>query len=212
MCWIGGRKGKIGIMGGNPGSVMKAQGDLPSSIETGMSAGSRRNLTSVLMGSISAGEGKRPGQIAPWKSPKPGMPDPMGAGIPRSAEPQRTNVELPAWIKTDAHLCYLSRSSGKVLEVIVEMVNSAKCEVEITFADNASVWKVIPFSVIAGSGNPLLGPWKSTETAKTSSFSEPSGKNQSIARYHEASAEPALMGPAPKPEGRRSRSRSPKGS
>merc|ERR1712146_800336 len=100
----------------------------------------------------------------------------------------------------DAHLQYLSRSTGKVKEVVVEMVNHAKCEVEITFAENSSVWKVIPFSTIASETvNPLLGPWKGPITQESET-------DDIIKRLQGASS-----GSTAEPEARaRSRSRSPK--
>mmetsp|Transcript_20184 Transcript_20184/g.55906 ORF Transcript_20184/g.55906 Transcript_20184/m.55906 type:complete len:229 (-) Transcript_20184:126-812(-) len=171
MCWIGGRKGRSG---GNPGSVRRVDGDLPSGIEYGgvAGAGSRpKNLTAVLMGS----SGKSGPPIAPWKSPLAGMPDPLSASIPSASrlgggrdrsQPQGVSAQLPSWIKVDAHLSYVSKSSRKVKEVIVEMVNHAKCEVEITFAENSNVWKVLPFSMVTSDSSPLIGPWKDASVAE----------------------------------------------
>lgn len=156
MCWIGRRKGRAG---GNPSSVSKSMGDLPGSIETG---GSPKNLTSVLMGrSLS---GKKSAKPLPWKSIAAAMPDPRSAGIPRASSlPSVVEVDLPEFIKIDAHLCYHSRSSGKRFEVVVEMVSHTKSEVEIRFAQDPGVWKVIPFSLIASSASPLLGAWPNTK-------------------------------------------------
>jgi len=168
MCWIGARKGRVG---GNPGSVNKSEGDLPSAIERGGGSNCRmKNLTAVLMGSSAAGRGKRE-PLVPWKSP-PSAAASSGVSVQAAAVSARDtdktvggpgrpkmSVELPTWIKTDARLCYLSKSNGKVHEVVVEMVNSAKSEVEITFVGHSKVWKVLPFSLITSSSNPLLGPW-----------------------------------------------------
>merc|ERR1712124_124596 len=117
---------------------MGSAGDMPS--DERVSGSQRRNLTAVLMGqslSDAIGDTKKPG--APWSN------RPTNNADPRAASIQQGNV--PQWIKPDAHLCYLSKSTGKVMEVIVEMVNTAKGEVEITFASDSSVWKVIPFSL-----------------------------------------------------------------
>merc|ERR1719498_271807 len=105
---------------------------------------------------------------SPWASHGANSLDPRAAGIPRygtGGGQQRVEVTLPPWLKIDAHCCYLSKSTGKVMEVIVEMVNHQKCEVEITFVEDTKVWKVIPFSVIGGNDSPLLGPWKQTGNA-----------------------------------------------
>lgn len=125
----------------------------------------------VLMGDISAGKAADKNRVhASWRSPAaglPGMPHPQAAGYRGDKK-----VELPAWIHVDAHLCYLSRSSGKVMEVIVEMVNHVKCEVEIKFVEDQSVWKVIPFVACVGDGSPILGPWKGESTAPAPSTAD----------------------------------------
>lgn len=51
------------------------------------------------------------------------------------------------------------------MEVIVEMVSDSKQEVEIRFARDTSVWKVLPFSMIESAASPLLGPWTGPPTA-----------------------------------------------
>jgi len=154
MCWIGRRKGRLG---GNPGSVTKAEGDLPSAIETG--AQGRKNLIAVLTGSARAGQ-RRGNPQAPWKSRRDlaGLPTPEASSVPRG---QSQQAELPKWIKVDGHLTYMSRSSGKMMEVVVEMINSAKREVEITFVEDSKIWKVLPFNLLASNQSPLLGPWTS---------------------------------------------------
>uniref|UniRef100_A0A7S4Q045 Uncharacterized protein n=1 Tax=Alexandrium monilatum TaxID=311494 RepID=A0A7S4Q045_9DINO len=225
MCWIGRRKGRLG---GNPGSVHKSEGDLPSAIETG-GGGSlgRKNLIAVLTGSAKAG--RRSQATAPWKSLPAGLPTPDAAGVRRyGAEPQKVQASLPSWIKVDAHLCYMSKSSGKVMEVVVEMINSVKCEVEITFVEDSKIWKVIPFSMIASDSSPLLGPWTSSSSAGSKSAelreaqqAEPD-KQELLRRLQQSSAstEPPAGGePAggdrppggdelPDPLGRAARSRS----
>lgn len=214
MCWIGRRKGRLG---GNPGSVHKSEGDLPSAIEAG-GGGSigRKNLIAVLTGSAKAG--RRSSQpLAPWKSKNlpAGLPTPEAAGIPRDrSEHQKVQVELPSWIKVDAHLCYLSRSSGRVMEVVVEMISHSKCEVEITFMEDSKIWKVLPFSVIASDANPLLGPWSSGSSNDSKSAfdlaqqSDPD-KGEIMRRLQESTAEMEPAGRRPETR-ERSRSRSPK--
>lgn len=191
MCWIGRRKGRVG---GNPGSVHKSDGDLPSAIETGGGTVGRKDLIAVLTGNAKHGRSK---PTAPWKSGglSGSMPGPRSAGI--SGEPRRVQAELPSWVKVDAHLCYSSRSTGKVVEVVVEMVNHNKCEVEITFAEDSKVWKVIPFSFIASDSTPLLGPWppgsgkaSKDDLLRQAQHSKPD-KAEMIRRLQESSA-PAL--------------------
>lgn len=126
-------------MGGNPSSINKSNGDLPDSSGFGnRSLGS--NLTAVLMG-----QGGR-----------------SSMGLGRTRQSQRSspalpvNVQLPVWIQTGTHACYLSKSTKQKIEVVVEMVNTLKCEVEIASLDG--VWKVIPFALIVSSQNPLFPP------------------------------------------------------
>mmetsp|Transcript_20846 Transcript_20846/g.28053 ORF Transcript_20846/g.28053 Transcript_20846/m.28053 type:complete len:240 (+) Transcript_20846:43-762(+) len=162
MCWIGRRKGRLG---GNPGSVHKSEGDLPSAIETGAGGSvGRKNLIAVLTGSAKAG--RRSQATAPWKSSSlpSGLPTPDAAGVRHG---HKVQAELPPWINVDAHLCYMSKTSRKVMEVVVEMINSVKCEVEITFVEDSKIWKVIPFSLIASDANPLLGPWSSSSSTSS---------------------------------------------
>lgn len=163
MCWIGRRKGRVG---GNPGAVHKSDGDLPQTIERGGGLVGRKDLIAVLTGNAKVGRNKQ--ATAPWKSggigPSSSMPGPRSSSLTSpdlrlSGEPRKVQVDLPPWMKVDAHLCYSSRSTGKVVEVVVEMVNHNKCEVEITFVEDSKVWKVIPFTVIASDSTPLLGPW-----------------------------------------------------
>lgn len=153
-------------MGGNPGSVNKSEGDLPSAIETG--AQGRKNLIAVLTGSASAGH-RRSNPLAPWKSRRDlaGLPTPSAASVAR----EQSQVELPKWIKVDAHLTYMSRSSGKMMEVVVEMINGTKCEVEITFVEDSKIWKVLPFNLLASANSPLLGPWAPSNTGTGSNSS-----------------------------------------
>merc|ERR1712129_156904 len=66
------------------------------------------------------------------------------------------DMGVPSWIVPDAKICYLSRSTGQRIEVVVEMVNTTKGEVEISSAEG--VWKVIPFALIASAQNPLFPP------------------------------------------------------
>jgi len=146
-------------LGGNPGSVSKSEGDLPSAIETG--AQGRKNLIAVLTGDARAGQ-RRGNPLAPWKSRRDlaGLPTPGAASVARE-QPHIIQAQLPTWIKVDAHLTYMSRSSGKMMEVVVEMINSAKREVEITFVEDSKIWKVLPFNLLASNQSPLLGPWTS---------------------------------------------------
>merc|ERR1719238_2113415 len=111
MAWIGGRKGFV-LGGGNAKSISKMAGDLPAGIETGGSTLSR-DITAILMGRGSQAGGSQGARRA-------------NAG----AQSMPQDMKLPAWLKTGESIWYLSRRSGHKVEVIVEMVNTAKCEVE----------------------------------------------------------------------------------
>mmetsp|Transcript_27991 Transcript_27991/g.64606 ORF Transcript_27991/g.64606 Transcript_27991/m.64606 type:complete len:218 (+) Transcript_27991:30-683(+) len=162
MCWVGGKKGRAG---GNPNGICRASGDLPGDIPTG--ASHSRSLTAVLMGSASAGQ--KP--LAPWQtSGLPGMPGPQSR-LSKNMGDKHKHVdvtELPSYIKVGARLTYRSQSSGKLMEVIVEMISQSNSEVEIRFAENESVWKMLPFYVLISAGSPLLGPWEDSRVGLTS--------------------------------------------
>eukprot|EP00931_Biecheleriopsis_adriatica_P060126 TRINITY_DN36096_c0_g1_i1.p1 TRINITY_DN36096_c0_g1~~TRINITY_DN36096_c0_g1_i1.p1 ORF type:complete len:341 (+),score=60.71 TRINITY_DN36096_c0_g1_i1:56-1078(+) len=68
---------------------------------------------------------------------------------------QLANVQLPDWIKPTARLGYMSRSSGRMCEVIVDSVSKVKQEVKVVFAEDRGTWKGIPFSMIMSRSNPL---------------------------------------------------------
>mmetsp|Transcript_36636 Transcript_36636/g.77876 ORF Transcript_36636/g.77876 Transcript_36636/m.77876 type:complete len:210 (+) Transcript_36636:50-679(+) len=135
MAWIGGRKGR---MGGNPGSVSKMSGDLPASIDATTNRSANMDLTAVLMGRGAKAVGGH-------------------AGTPRHMQGAQvaTDVKIPEWIEPGAHICYLSRSTGQRLEVVVEMVNQQKAEVEISAVEGGG-WRVIPFAIIGSAHNPLF--------------------------------------------------------
>ncbi|CAJ1460542.1 unnamed protein product [Effrenium voratum] len=114
---------------------MKNAGDLPPDTSEGGRGASSLSLTAVLMG-----RGARFGGAA--SAPRGG-----GASAPTNSVP--SDWKLPEWIKPDAHICYNSRSSGEKIEVVVEMVNTAKQEVEVTGVSVPGFLRVIPFSVIA---------------------------------------------------------------
>lgn len=127
-------------MGGNPGSVSKMSGDLPASIEpTNRSA--NMDLAAVLMG----------------RRASHGMSQRGGSSSGGSGPNNTSDMKIPAWIEPGAHICYLSRSTGNKLEVVVEMVDRSRGEVEISSVEGG-VWKVIPFAAILSSHNPLFPP------------------------------------------------------
>eukprot|EP00913_Durusdinium_trenchii_P034491 g32267.t1 len=72
----------------------------------------------------------------------------MGRGA-RIASSQGINAHRPS---------YLSRSSGEKIEVVVEMVNTAKQEVEVTGVSMPGFLRVVPFTVIARAMNPFYPP------------------------------------------------------
>mmetsp|Transcript_9861 Transcript_9861/g.17134 ORF Transcript_9861/g.17134 Transcript_9861/m.17134 type:complete len:201 (-) Transcript_9861:54-656(-) len=134
MAWIGGRKGR---MGGNPGSVSKMSGDLPASIDSTTNRSANMDLTAVLMGRGAKAVGGHSGHARHMQAQTP------------------QDVKVPDWIEAGAHICYLSRSTAQRIEVVVEMVNTSKAEVEISSVEGG-VWKVIPFAVIGSAHNPLF--------------------------------------------------------
>mmetsp|Transcript_90463 Transcript_90463/g.149896 ORF Transcript_90463/g.149896 Transcript_90463/m.149896 type:complete len:164 (-) Transcript_90463:71-562(-) len=148
---LDGRRRSGGGIGAG-GYLPRSSGD-PGSIDTG-GTGSKnvRNMMASVFGERSSSSGRL---RVPW------MSSTSAAG---SSQMPSQNHELPSWISTGSHLSYQSKSSGKVLEVIVEMVSDSKKEVEITFADHPGTWKIVPFSVISSPNNPLLGPWKPKRT------------------------------------------------
>lgn len=133
--WIGGRKGR---MGGNPQSVNKSSGDLPAASDS-VNRSLGLSITSVLMG-------RGVQQASQFRTSQPSVSAPL-------TSPE--DVKLPAWLVAGAHVCYLSRSTGQRLEVIVEMVNTAKGEVEIS-STQGGIWKVVPFAAIQSPQNPLF--------------------------------------------------------
>lgn len=122
-------------MGGNPAGVTRMTGDLPPTTDTANRA-LGRNLTAVLMGRGAQSSMQR----VRGQNGTPAVP---------------VDVKIPEWIMPDAHICYHSRSTNQKLEAVVELVNTVKCEVEVTLVD-AGVWRVIPFGTIAGNQNPLF--------------------------------------------------------
>ncbi|CAE7698369.1 unnamed protein product [Symbiodinium pilosum] len=147
MPW-GGGGGSKNTLGGNPGRISRMAGDLPPDTSEGHKPASL-NLTAVLMGRgarVASSQG-----INAHRAPMPGAPTSALSSLP-------TNWKMPDWIKPDAHICYNSRSTGEKVEVVVEMVNTAKQEVEVTGVSMPGFLRVIPFSVIASAMNPLFPP------------------------------------------------------
>lgn len=68
---------------------------------------------------------------------------------------KRHSRALPEWIVAGQRIGYLSKTSRKICEVIIESVNLAKSEVKIVFVDDRDIWKCIPFSMILSTFNPL---------------------------------------------------------
>ncbi|CAE7943905.1 unnamed protein product [Symbiodinium sp. KB8] len=148
MPW-GGGGGSKSKLGGNPGSIKRMAGDMPPDTSEGHKPASL-NLTHVLMGR-GARVASSQGINAHHRAPMPGAPTSALSSLP-------TNWKMPDWIKPDAHICYNSRSTGERVEVVVEMVNTAKQEVEVTGVSVPGFLRVIPFSVIASAMNPLYPP------------------------------------------------------
>lgn len=72
----------------------------------------------------------------------------------------RDTGDLPNWVAVGECVGYLSKSTGRVMEVFVEKVSKLRREVTITFAEDRNSWKTIPFQMILNPGGPLvpLGP------------------------------------------------------
>eukprot|EP00933_Yihiella_yeosuensis_P074205 TRINITY_DN83036_c0_g1_i1.p1 TRINITY_DN83036_c0_g1~~TRINITY_DN83036_c0_g1_i1.p1 ORF type:complete len:184 (+),score=31.45 TRINITY_DN83036_c0_g1_i1:59-610(+) len=132
-----GSGGKSG-MGGNPGKISRNAGDLPPDT-SGRGGGGRTgglDLTSVLMGR--------------------GVKVANRGGVAQAPMMQiPADWKLPEWIHLDAHICYISTRTGEKFEVVVEMVNTAKNEVEVSGPGGI---RIIPFAVIASAANPLHPP------------------------------------------------------
>ncbi|CAK8991535.1 Hypothetical protein SCF082_LOCUS2700 [Durusdinium trenchii] len=147
MPWGSGGGSNRGKLGGNPGSINRNAGDLPPDTSEGHKPASL-NLTAVLMG--------RGARIASSQGINAHRPSPAAPGT--SGSSLSPEFKLPEWIKPDAHICYLSRSSGEKIEVVVEMVNTAKQEVEVTGVSMPGFLRVVPFTVIASAMNPFYPP------------------------------------------------------
>merc|ERR1712056_27321 len=99
---------------------------------------------------------------APWEAPRRELASTNKRQKTATSYAVPDNAQLPSWIEIDAHLTYNSKSLGKKVEVIVEMVDTARCEVELSFEmeEGGQARKILPFGVILSSDNPLLGPWE----------------------------------------------------
>jgi len=75
---------------------------------------------------------------------------------PRSLAAPRDAAEPPPWLRPGARVGYTSRSTGRVMEVVVEKVSKLRREVTITFMGDRNTWKIIPFSMILGGSSPLV--------------------------------------------------------
>mmetsp|Transcript_26731 Transcript_26731/g.61572 ORF Transcript_26731/g.61572 Transcript_26731/m.61572 type:complete len:195 (+) Transcript_26731:139-723(+) len=130
--------------------------NLPDVDGTGGRLANRAGVTDIMMGRM-----PRVGTFdkrAPWEKGKMAEAQrrKMAGG---NAYPVPENAKLPEWLKIDAHLTYESRSLGRKIEVIVEMVDTARCEVELSFVDGGFGRKIVPFGIIFSSDSPLSGPW-----------------------------------------------------
>lgn len=68
---------------------------------------------------------------------------------------------------------YTSRSTGRVMEVFIEKISKLRREVTFTFVEDRQTWKCLPFSMVLGSGSPLVpltrGLMHSVQTRASSS-------------------------------------------
>mmetsp|Transcript_19659 Transcript_19659/g.53924 ORF Transcript_19659/g.53924 Transcript_19659/m.53924 type:complete len:353 (-) Transcript_19659:11-1069(-) len=101
----------------------------------------------------------RSSSLTQWKPSalgghRPGSSNSIDTAI-RQQVAREKQMQLPDWIQSGVRVGYMSRSSGKLCEVVVESVSHAKNEVKITFAEDREVWKCIPFSMILSRSSPL---------------------------------------------------------
>ncbi|CAE7274533.1 rpsL [Symbiodinium microadriaticum] len=68
------------------------------------------------------------------------------------------NAQLPGWVKADAKLVYVSRSTGKEMPVVVKHVSNSQKSVTIVFARDGKSEMQVPFSQILGEKSPLKLP------------------------------------------------------
>mmetsp|Transcript_13113 Transcript_13113/g.30626 ORF Transcript_13113/g.30626 Transcript_13113/m.30626 type:complete len:196 (+) Transcript_13113:143-730(+) len=153
-----GAVGKTGVIGSG---ASKGSLNLPDDAGFGGRLANRAGVTDIMMGRMPKIEsfGKR----APWE--KGAMQQKRKGAAGMNPYPVPDNYKLPEWLKTDAHLSYESRSLGKKVEAIVEMVDSARCEVELSFVEAGLGRKIVPFGVILSSDSPLSGVWVPPLTA-----------------------------------------------
>merc|ERR1719410_141999 len=137
--------------------------ELPTDPSASSRLADRAGLTDVMMG-------RRPSMLqkarkAPWE---------VGSSRATTAKRQRTShpisaaafsnpvsdMKLPSWVVTDAHLVYRSRTLGKNVECVVEMLDTLRCEVEVSFVSEPQGRKILQFGVLASADSPLLGPWQ----------------------------------------------------
>merc|ERR1712039_152590 len=142
--------------------------ELPTDPGAGGRLSQRAGVTDVMMG-------RRPGVTAQMqaKSSRHGSKYTMEDGPKKQKTALPEDFTLPSWIEIDAHLTYKSRSLNKDLEVIVEMVDSKRSEVELSFVNEALGRKLIPFAVIASEDNPLTGIWVEEKPSEAASADGP---------------------------------------
>lgn len=144
---LSGRRNAGGSLGSS-GIVTRNGGDLPAGSEIGPGR-LRRNYEAVFYQTTTT-TGLRQAALAPWQNPS--------ASLAQTVAQQHAS-ELPEFIQASAHLCYLSQTSGRKLEVIVEKISRLRKEIKIIFVEDPRVWKAIPFTMVFSRANPLLGPW-----------------------------------------------------
>eukprot|EP00931_Biecheleriopsis_adriatica_P124696 TRINITY_DN99863_c0_g1_i1.p1 TRINITY_DN99863_c0_g1~~TRINITY_DN99863_c0_g1_i1.p1 ORF type:complete len:209 (-),score=44.42 TRINITY_DN99863_c0_g1_i1:47-622(-) len=63
--------------------------------------------------------------------------------------------ELPGWLSQDAKLTYVSRSSGKAMDVTVKQISRSKKVVTLVFARDGKSEMQVPFNQISAKNSPL---------------------------------------------------------
>mmetsp|Transcript_50458 Transcript_50458/g.97442 ORF Transcript_50458/g.97442 Transcript_50458/m.97442 type:complete len:203 (+) Transcript_50458:56-664(+) len=140
----------------------------PSAMDNRLANRAGLTVTDLMMG-------RRPGTMqqarkAPWEA--------SSSRVSYKRQRMMPDFRLPSWVAPDAHLVYRSRTLGKNVECVVEMVDRVRCEVEVSFVMEPQGRKIIPFGVLASADNPLLGPLRLAEEVEDEEEKKDTGKEK----------------------------------
>lgn len=96
---------------------------------------------------------------------------PWGGG--QAGAVQRDTGEPPSWLREGEKVGYMSKSTGRVMEVFIEKVSKLKREVTFTFVEDRRIWKKIPFSMLFSSSSPLQPLRAQTRSLSSTSAAKP---------------------------------------